>query len=81
MMIEAIDKGRPDWLDESRAGRPPKYPFRKMLVGQMFVVPCGDGQPKFSSMQVLCSSSGSRLGRMFRCSKRENGDIEVYRES
>lgn len=65
MSIE-IDKGIPIPIPEAKQGRPSKYPFGSMEVGDSFFAPS-------TSIGQTVSKMGKFLGRKFICRTVEGG--------
>lgn len=71
----------PEWVAARKGarGRPAKYPFATISVGEWFDIPVGDNQPSFSSMKAYCWTKSKDLRRKFICHQYPDGLIQVYR--
>lgn len=62
-----------------REGKPPVYPWRKMEIGDSFLVPLDSYSRKaHSRLSTALSQAGRRSGRKF-CTRRVEGGIRVWR--
>lgn len=67
---------RPTDAPGKRMGRPERYPWAKLEVGQGFEV-SDPGAPAFDSMRVMCCTMGRKLGRTFRAQETSNNGIRT----
>lgn len=56
-----------------------KYPFATMAVGDRFVVPREQGQPRENSFRVYCAKRAKELDRTFKCNIQMGGAYIVER--
>lgn len=76
MMFE-IEKGIPLPESNKARGRELKYPFRKMLVGDSFVVPVST-RLEYQKLSSAASQAGIRSGMKF-ATRRVDGGVRVFR--
>lgn len=75
----------PDWAKgrlrptKSGPGRPEKYPWSTTPVGGTFDIPAGPGQPKVTSVEMLCWKKRRNGDGDFICHRYPDGLIQVYR--
>ena len=65
-----------DW--QVKKGRPVRYPWQDLQVGQSFIVPASDGK-SLLYMRQTCWRWSQRLMTTFRCRALSDGGIEVAR--
>lgn len=71
--MSKVDKGIP--MPDAQPGRPPKYPWTTMAVGESFVLPA----PNIASARAHCNGANTRYeGRKFLC-RFYKGEIRVWR--
>ena len=62
-----------------KRGRPRRYPFREMLVGEQFLVPPGPDQPTWRSFYSHCTSKEGKGDKRFQCKRHPNGTFILER--
>lgn len=72
----------PSWKKYAtgKAGRPSKYPFATMEVGELVRIPVDEQTCLFSSFRVMASNAGRDHGRKFFVRiNPEDGAFELFR--
>lgn len=65
MKSATLKPERMDPPEQSRGGRPPKYPWATTPVGHGFYVPQKDGTPTLAALRSAASVEGKKRGMKF----------------
>lgn len=65
--------------ENKQRGRPRRYPFHEMEVGEQFLVPPGPDQPTWRSFYAHCTSREGKGDKRFECKKRPDDTFVLKR--